>query len=148
MNLVESIDIEYIECNPVTSSDAKEILEYDVPEMIKIVEEHKGAGLAAPQVGIKKRFFVAKIQNEWRTFFNPMMVQIDNTKILSKEGCLSYSREKEYVSVKRFKNISLIYEEWNENSKTLEKKKGVFFGLDAIVIQHEVDHLKGKTIFT
>lgn len=147
MKLVKPIEIEYIDCKPVSSADAKQILEYDVPDMIKITEEHNGAGLAAPQVGIRKRFFVMKFNGEWRTFFNPTLVKIDSTKIKDKEGCLNYGEGKKFVDIKRFKRVMLIYEEWSNIKETLLKKKGTFFDFDARVVQHEVDHLNGKTIF-
>lgn len=147
MNLVSPFEVEYIDCKVVTSSDAKQILEYDVSDMIKIVQDHDGAGLAAPQVGIKKRFFVMKLNGEWKTFFNPLLVKVDSTKIRDREGCLNYKDGKDFKEVRRFKRIMLVYEEWSERKETLVKRKGIFFDFDARVIQHEVDHLNGKTIF-
>jgi peptide deformylase len=79
-------------------------------------------------------------------FFNAFYVQHDSSKKIVSESCFSYDIGKTYFEVKRWKSIRVIHYIW-ENSK-LEKKIDIFRDVNAIVLQHEIDHLKGITIFS
>lgn len=99
----------------------------DILEMVQLLRETKAAGLAAPQVGIDARFFVTA----WGEFFvNPEIVDADNA-VYSVEGCLSLP---EVTCCKR---------RW----KTIRLADGrKYEGFQAVVIQHELDHLNGVLI--
>lgn len=101
----------------------------------------EGVGLAAPQVGINKRLMVfnqdgdpASKHNEM-VLVNPVIVAKSNKTIVNEEGCLSFP--KIYGDVTRARWIAVDYQ-------TLEGKqvKNYYFeGTNAIIFQHEYDHL-------
>ena len=102
-----------------------------------------GIGLAAPQVGIKKRIVVIDLKEEGKsdpiTFVNPKILKLSEEKFINEEGCLSVPEY--YAEVERSKEVEL---EWfDENGKKKVKKVK---GLLSICIQHEIDHLNG-TLF-
>jgi peptide deformylase len=98
-----------------------------IAQMVYLMEETGGLGLAAPQVGIDARFFVTA----WgEVFANPRIVYgID--RVPSEEGCLSLP------SVTRVKRRC---------RKIVMEDGRTFEGQQAIVIQHETDHLDGILI--
>ena len=102
-----------------------------------------GIGLAAPQVGIKKRIIVIDLKEDGKsdpiTFVNPKILKLSEEKFINEEGCLSVPEY--YAEVERSKEVEL---EWfDENGKKKVKKVK---GLLSICIQHEIDHLNG-TLF-
>jgi len=111
-----------------------------VSKMDLLMNENKGIGLAAPQVGISKRFFITKdFQDEdsekFLVFINPTIKEMNGT-IESKEGCLSIPGY--YDLIKRHEKILVSY--LDQNGKNIEKE---FSGMQSIVFQHEFDHLEG-----
>lgn len=146
--------------NDVLRVKTQEIKEAD-NKLIKETEELKkkldkcdnGAGLAASQIGIAKRFFAEKdIKNkEIKVFINPKIDRFYGEKSYSKivgengkeedflEGCLSFPDF--YGTVKRYLKIDASWQELE--GKKLVHKKSRFEGFEAIVFQHEFDHLNG-----
>lgn len=106
--------------------------------MIATMHQAKGIGLAAPQVGINQRIFVADVGDGPRVFINPKIVKKGGSETLE-EGCLSIPQVT--VNVKRAKKINVKY--LNEQNQPCE---GEFQDILARVIQHESDHLNGKMI--
>ena len=105
--------------------------------MIKIMQDGKGVGLAGPQVGLLKRIFVTQTEgNEPRIFINPSIIWTSQEQLNYEEGCLSLPGA--YAEVKRPGQIKI--QAWNEKGRafTLEVS-----GILARVIQHEYDHLEG-----
>lgn len=114
------------------------------------------AGLAAPQIGLNKRFFGTKEIGDGgiRIFINPkiektfgemvfpMLVE-NNIEDDFWEGCLSFPDY--FGTVKRFLKIKVSWQEIKKNS--LIDKEAIFEGFEAIVFQHELDHLNG-IVFT
>ncbi len=99
-----------------------------------------GIGLAAPQVGIKKRIVVIDIKEEDASnpiaFVNPRIIEFSEEKFINEEGCLSVPEY--FAEVERSKQVKV---EWyNDDGK---KKSATFNGLMSICIQHEIDHLDG-----
>ena len=101
-------------------------------------------GIAAVQVGILQRIIVIDIaqslkehrNNGLLVMINPCMKHCSG-KISSREGCLSVP---DFVgNVVRKKKIELDYIDINGNKQELKTN-----GFEAIVIQHEIDHLNGK----
>ena len=102
----------------------------------------KGAraqGVAGNQLGMDKSIFTAKINNRWIIWLNPEIIHKGGKVVKTKEGCLSIPRQS--VKVPRNTHITLNYRDKGFESNTIE-----LYGNDAIVVQHEVDHLNGKLI--
>ena len=103
-----------------------------------------GMGLAAPQVGINKRFFVICHEEEDNVFKNYVLI---NPKLISNseeliyasggEGCLSVNREVEGI-VPRYARVT--FEGYDENGKKIRYRAREEL---AIAFQHEYDHLNG-----
>ena len=109
-----------------------------IASMIDAMHEHKGIGLAAPQVGVSEQIFVADIGEGPLVFVNPQIFQRRGSEV-REEGCLSIPGV--VLKVKRPQKIRVRY--LNEDNKIFEKE---YSDLLARVILHETDHLKGKLI--
>jgi peptide deformylase len=136
----------------VTEVDKKLIGEMkDLEEILKGSEN--GAGLAANQIGSEKRMFgLKRIKDKKITvFINPRIIGVYGQKVYPKmmldddkeedflEGCLSFPDL--YGTVKRFLKIEA---EWEEVvGEKLETRNRKLEGFEAIVFQHEADHLDG-----
>ncbi len=131
--------------------DATKELAQNLVDTLNIQENPKGAGLAAPQIGILKRVCVVKkffpdpnnAENELESTFiliNPEIITHSEALSLYWEGCLSIPDT--YGQVERFKRIRVKALDVNGNEFIM--KADDFF---ARVIQHEVDHLNG-VLFT
>ena len=110
--------------------------------MIKIMYQSNGIGLAANQVGYNRRMFVMDTSNEKndpQVFINPTVKSKNNIKMSDIEGCLSCLGEE--IKVSRSVSINL---EWKcRHGKDQHK---TFYYLPGRVVQHEMDHLNGKLI--
>lgn len=126
--------------------DLKTLVE-DLIETLNSPTHVKGAGLAAPQLGVLKRVCIAKkftpdpidSENELETDFiliNPEILNKSEPKDIAWEGCLSIPDV--YGQVERSKRIKVKAYDLSGKEFTL-KAEGFF----ARVIQHEVDHLDG-----
>lgn len=101
-----------------------------------------GAGLAAPQIGIYKRVFIWSPDRKLESLkvaINPIVYYKTSNIIPSTEGC--YSIPQKLYEVDRLQEIYMEY--YDENFKFKSK---TFFDFEAIVIQHEYDHLNGCLI--
>lgn len=108
-------------------------------EMYQVMQDNKGVGLAAPQVGIFQRFFIFDLGHGRHVVCNPT-VDVNSLKHhLSHEGCLTIPGEKYWV--KRFTSIRLTAQ--NEYGKLISWQCK---GLLADLIQHEISHLYGQCI--
>ena len=121
-----------------------------VSEMAKCLESQKdpqGVGLAAPQVGLKLRLFIMKplADSKHQTLINPKILSFFDKKqtktskktVKSKlEGCLSIPRI--WSHIKRQYGVNIEYTDLNGS---IIKK--TFTGYQAIIVQHEIDHLDG-----
>ena len=110
--------------------------------MIKVMYQANGIGLAANQIGYNRRMFVMDTSNERnkpQTFINPVIRSKNNIKMTDIEGCLSCPGEE--VKVKRSITVDL---KWTCRHNKLQYK--TFSYLPSRVVQHEMDHLNGKLI--
>lgn len=141
MNLADAKYVENIQCRSVSDINLNSI---PVSEMIEYCESHNGVGLAAPQVGIPLKFFIAlDLENRtWNLFINPSYKPIGNA-FETKEGCLTYPGE--HYIVNRF---SKIIATWYVCHEKLEKFSKTMDLLQAQIFQHETDHCEGRTIAT
>ena len=108
--------------------------------MLETMYAAPGIGLAAPQVGVLKRFFVVDVgeddARDPRFFINPEITERSAEKSVYEEGCLSLP--KHYADVERAEAISLRYRDRDGAQRTLDAD-----GMLARCIQHEMDHLDG-----
>lgn len=111
-------------------------------ETVKKDREIIGVGLAAIQIGIPKRVFIAysEASKKFLTFINPEIVWFSKRVVAKKEqkfeGCLSVPGK--WALIKRPKEVKVKYQ--TESGQTQVKK---FSGRTATVLQHEFDHLNG-----
>ena len=120
-------------CFPVEEFDEKLFTLLD--DMRETVKKEKGAGLAAPQVGVLKRVVVVDVDEGYFEFINPVIV-MQKGEQTDWEGCLSVRGKSGIVS--RPMKVKLAYQDRN-GEKYLLQAKGFF----ARAICHELDHLDG-----
>ena len=112
-------------------------------EMVQMMQNQNGVGLAAPQVNITKRFLVMMNPdtNEVFKMINPKIVTKSEKLVVMEEGCLSVLGPDDlpvFADVERPESVEV---EWtDENGKHLAAKMS---GLPARIVQHETDHLDG-----
>jgi peptide deformylase len=131
--------------DPRLRTKAKAITEFDsklktlISDMFETMYEAPGIGLAATQVNVHKRLLVMDVseeKNEPKVLINPEILNSEGDEEMD-EGCLSVPGY--YETVRRAEKISVRAQDAN----------GEFFeltadGLEAVCIQHEIDHLEGK----
>ena len=110
-----------------------------IGQMLNLAQKNKGIGLAANQVGITKRIIVLNTKNHQIGIVNPVISKKWPHRAKSQEGCLSYPGL--FVRKNRHKRITVTG--FNAYWEPIEIKAK---GIDAIVLQHEIDHLNGITI--
>jgi len=128
---------------PLVDSDFGPDLSETVEEMFRVMEDAQGVGLAAPQVGISKRFFVMDIpedteigrKNERHAFINPEIVRVEGEQI-GDEGCLSFPGL--YQTVQRDMRVIVRAQDVTGNGFELDLD-----GLAARCVLHETDHCDG-----
>ena len=112
-------------------------------DLIKLMLDERGMGLAANQIGITKRFFAIG-HSSFDTFqkhaiiWNPHVINFSEEKVIDVEGCLSFKDT--FVKVERPKIIEVQYE--TTQGKTEFAKLD---GMESKCFQHELDHLDGIT---
>ena len=128
------------------SKPLKKVTKEDVElskNMTKIMKKAPGVGLAANQIGILKQIITVHIQDKEKeiekiyALFNPKIVNVSKELVVMEEGCLSLPQQ--FANIERPQSITVSY--LNENNKVVEEKKE---GLEARILQHEIDHLYGK----
>ncbi|MFA5126511.1 MAG: peptide deformylase [Patescibacteria group bacterium] len=121
---------------PVLVFDAA--LEKLVEQMAEIMYRDDGIGLAAPQVNVSQSIVVIGNENGrgYKAYINPEITFSSKDKKLNEEGCLSLPEI--FGWVRRPKKIHLKYQDIK--GKIYKEK---FSGLDAVILQHEIDHLSG-----
>ena len=112
-------------------------------DMIKLMLNERGMGLAANQIGITKRFFAIGHET-FDTFqkhaiiWNPQVINASEEKAIDVEGCLSFKDI--FVKVERPKVIEVQYETTKGTKETARLD-----GMESKCFQHELDHLDGIT---
>ena len=110
-----------------------------ISDMVKIMYDAPGIGLAASQVDVHKRIIVIDIsedKNDLLVLINPILLELRGEQI-NQEGCLSVPGV--FEKVKRADWIKIKALDENSNKFELEAE-----GLLGVCIQHEMDHLEGK----
>ena len=133
--------------DPVLRLEAQEVEEFDgdlaqlVDRMVRLMQDARGVGLAANQVGILRRVFVIQAEEEQdpRALVNPVIVERSDELDEDDKGCLSMQGV--VVPVERPVRVRIDARDEEGNPVTLELE-----GLPARVAQHELDHLDGVLI--
>lgn len=140
-NIVKN-DLEFLgkKSRPVTVFDDK--LKALVEDMRETLLKEKGAGLAAPQVGVLRRIFIADINcdgKDLKVFINPEIISAIGKNDKYYEGCLSFPGRS--FSVTRAHKVKMRAQ--NENGEFFEFSAEDFC---ARCLLHELDHLNGLTL--
>lgn len=123
-------------CIELSEITPEEVKFFD--NMLLTMYTFNGIGLAAPQVGSLLQVIVADIGERVVKLANPSIVKSKGEDRLI-EGCLSLPE----VSVEIKRPYEIVVEGLNDKNEHVEIEAK---GLLARVIQHEIDHLKGRLI--
>lgn len=167
MSILELVD----ENDPILKMDARfgtsreSLEEYSklVEDMFDTMYHHKGAGLAAPQVGVFDRIFIMDVGYSEKKRFPKVFI---DPKIIcqsslegngEEESCLSLPGKR--ITVRRYSDITVNYimfpfqikpeydfPTFSTHWSDLFRESWSFSGLEARCIQHEIDHLNGILI--
>ena len=116
-----------------------------IRRMIRTMHQEKGHGLAAPQVGLDCRLFVAMREgvagfDDVLVAFNPTIAE-PTAEIISREGCLSLPKQQFWVKRPEGFILQALDRYGNMFSQELH-------GILARACLHEIDHLDGILINT
>jgi peptide deformylase len=114
-----------------------------VERMTRLMQEARGVGLAAPQVGVLRRVLVYQAADDApvTALVNPRLTRASDERETADEGCLSLGAASVIVPVERAVSVTIEATSPDGEAVTVEAE-----GLEARVIQHELDHLDGVLI--
>lgn len=134
-NIVEEGDpILRKKCREV--GEVTERIQMILDDMVETMRNAQGVGLAAPQVGIMRRMFVAEpAPEEVYCFVDPEIISMEGEQV-GEEGCLSVPGMTGVVT--RPEKIRI-----KGKDRYGKEKEYTFEGFHAVVMCHEFDHLEG-----
>ncbi|MDH5856786.1 peptide deformylase [Lampropedia aestuarii] len=121
-------------------AEVNEQIKRTAADMLETMYAANGVGLAATQVDIHVRMLVmdtTEERNEPLVLINPEIVWASAEKSLGDEGCLSVPEI--YDGVERHVAVHVKAQDEHGQWRTIEAT-----GLQAVCVQHEMDHLMGK----
>ena len=113
-----------------------------VSNMKETMLAENGIGLAAPQVGVNIRVIVIQLMSAGKLvgpvqeMINPVITNYSDDTMEYEEGCLSIPGE--YIRIDRPRSIHVKFQ-----TLSGKYKKWFLKGLEARIVQHEIDHLDG-----
>ena len=113
-----------------------------VSNMKETMLAENGIGLAAPQVGVNLRVIVIQLMSAGKLvgpvqeMINPVITNYSDDTMEYEEGCLSIPGE--YIRIDRPRSIHVKFQ-----TLSGKYKKWFLKGLEARIVQHEIDHLDG-----
>ncbi|MFH1253020.1 MAG: peptide deformylase [Candidatus Uhrbacteria bacterium] len=130
--------------NPTLRKVSKPVKSAEIlrPEFQKFLDEmietmkRDGVGLAAPQVGILERAIIVKTKTGPEAFINPKIISASLRLAEGEEGCLSVPGV--WGIVKRHTKVKI--KAFNRRGEKVLIKAS---DLEAVIFQHEIDHLDG-----
>jgi peptide deformylase len=133
--------------DPVLKSKASPVREFgpelraEVERMVSIMRDGMGVGLAATQLGILRRLLVfqAGADSEPTALINPEVEWLSDEVVVAEEGCLSLPR----VSMDVERPLHARFGGLDVDGEPIRLEAS---GLEARVLQHELDHLDGILI--
>jgi peptide deformylase len=105
-------------------------------ELLRLMTEQGGVGIAANQIGFGYRVFAMNIGDYPTFYYNPEVVSSSEEVDIWQEGCLSF--EGLLLKVKRPSTVAVRYQDRNGTVHEEELQ-----GTKARCFQHELDHLDG-----
>lgn len=112
-------------------------LEYELKQ-----SKRPGVGLAAIQIGTLVRACIIRLEKLELDMINPKIIDQATLKVFQQEGCLSLPGV--YLDTDRYQDITATWFCPKEN----KQRTGEFHGLEAVVLQHEIDHMDGILILS
>ena len=109
-------------------------------QLVKLMIDSRGVGLAANQVGVPYSIFAVFSQPQNLVCFNPRIVDVSEEVISLDEGCLTYPGL--FLPIKRPRHVRIRYQQ--PNGETITEK---YTGMTARVMLHELDHLNGEVFY-
>jgi len=129
----------------ILNSMSEHLIQSQDEEYSKKHNIRAGVGLAAPQIGVLKRMFVVYYTNSNNELVhyqlvNPKIIEssIKKCALEGGEGCLSVDEEHKGLVHRYFKIVIKAFNALLNKEVTITAR-----GYDAIVLQHEYDHLDG-----
>ena len=128
-------------CTPVSNITTELLATMD--EMVEMMKQQNGVGLAAPQVGVTQRFLVMMDPdtNIIYRMINPKIVSKSEETCVMEEGCLSVLGADGLPVYSNVRRPSSVDVEWTDEKG--EKLHAQMSGTIARIVQHETDHLDG-----
>ncbi len=135
--------------DPALRSESRPVEVFDeelaalAERMIGLADDAVGAGLAAPQLGLLRKFTVISLRDDepWIAMANPEIIVFGDVLEVGGEGCLSLDillRANHLIPVERSVTITV---RWQD--VTGETHERELSDMEARIVQHEVDHLNG-----
>ncbi len=127
-------------CLPITDFKTQSLSKLIMRMGTIMRSQRHGIGIAAPQIGVDKQVALVDVSSRQKDakrliLVNPVILEASIEKP-SREGCMSLP---DYTAqIKRYEKINLRWQD--ETGRFLEQ---AFEGIEAVCIQHEVDHLQG-----
>ncbi len=122
------------------SKNIKNILDETIQQLIVdmklTLQAANGIGLAAPQVGKNINLILVNDGSGVKVYINPVIIYRSRTKNIFEEGCLSIPEV--FGQVTRPEKVWFFYRDANNRFNFK-----ISSGLEARILQHEVDHLRG-----
>ena len=128
-------------------ADQKSELQKFIDDMIDTMRQKGGVGLAAPQVNRSIQVLVLEVENNERypgeapipvtALVNPVLSDFSEETVLGWESCLSLIDFRGLVP----RSASVTLNAYDREGNKIEKRAT---GFEAVVLQHEIDHLNGK----
>ena len=135
----------YKKAEPVTAFGTAELDDL-IADMFDTMAAYKGAGLAAPQIGVSRRVVILGVRSNPRyphaepvpttILINPKLHPVGSEMEEGWEGCLSVPGMRGLVS----RYASLRYTGFDQQGSPIDRTVS---GFHARVVQHECDHLDG-----
>jgi peptide deformylase len=131
--------------DPILKSRASPVKDFDgalkrlAEDMMRVMRESEGVGLAANQIGYLKRIFVTSYDDEEFVIANPVIEKRSENTGTDVEGCLSLPEIR--VEVERPTAVTVSGQDLSGAPMRVEAE-----GILARIFQHEIDHLDGVLI--
>ena len=128
--------------NPILRQKGKKVHRFDasiqklIDEMFETMHVAHGAGLAAPQIALSLRIFVAEFEDHKVAMVNPEIIKAEGEEI-GTEACLSIPG---YAGDNIRRAAKVVVRGQDARGKTIKVHAEGWF---ARILQHEIDHLDG-----
>lgn len=139
LEIITDTHILKLPCSIVRQSEIRQ-LKTQITWMKDFILQNNGLGLAAPQIGLLKTFFVMLMSpGTTVAVFNPIILRKSEDTIEWEELCFSCPGVTKITHRPREIKVRYYDSFWKEKKKILKDR-------DAIVFAHELDHLNGVLI--